>query len=95
VLPRAAVPASFQVYPGLATSLLGGADANTQQVSTVNCRLLRLSRTGPHTAHAAGAAVASTTGNCVLRQRLLASVRNCIALMLAAFPPLLLTALSL
>lgn len=95
MLPRAAVPASFQVYPGLATSLLGGADANTQQVSTVNCRLLRLRRTGPHTARAAGAAVASTTGNCVLRQRLLASVRNCIAVMLAAFPPLLLTALSL
>ncbi len=92
---RAAVLAVFQVYPGLATSLLGGADANTQQVSTCPMQVIVLEpHAHPHT-HAAGSAIASTTGICVLRQRLLAFVRKCIAVMLPAFPPLLLTALSL
>lgn len=95
--PRAAPRCSLSLFPGLPRPRHFAARGRRRQHSAgQHCELQVIAlEPGPHTAHAAGAAVASTTGNCVLRQRLLASVRNCIAVMLAAFPPLLLTALSL
>jgi len=74
-----------QVYPGLAASLLGGADANTQQVSAWRSQLPSLlicNRTRRHLSHsraacAAGAAAAAAQGLCAHGCRRLAIDRCC------------------